>query len=291
MCVWSYLKTGWRDKVLTDKIVPNHHTSPFESAKQFDENGNEFWSARDLMVILEYLSFRNFKPVIEKAIAACDNSNYSSEDHFAEVRKMVPTGSGASRAINDYHLSRYACYLIIQNADPSKEMVALGQSYFAIQTRKQELFEQANDDEKRLMLRDEMRRHNTALVAAAQESGVETSMDFAIFQNHGYKGLYGLYAKEIKVKKGLKQRDQILDHMGTTELAANLFRATQTEEKLRRDKIRGKDEANRTHYQVGQKVRKAIADIGGTMPEELPAEENINTVAKRLKKDEKKRMK
>ena len=187
---------------------------------------------------------------------------------------MVGIGSGAMRKIDDFHLSRYACYLIVQNANPSKEVVALGQTYFAIQTRKQELAEQLpelTEDERRLTIRNELTRHNAQLADAANAAGVIKSLDYAIFQNEVYKGLYGgLVAKDIHNRKKLKKSQQILDHMGSAELAANLFRATQTEEKLRKDKIKGKIKANETHYEVGQKVRKAIADIGGTMPENLP---------------------
>jgi DNA-damage-inducible protein D len=269
---------------LTDKLTPDHR-SPFEQAKKQDERGNEYWTARSLQKILEYTEWRNFETAITKAIQACENSGYDPDDHFVGVNKMVTLGSGAKRRVKDYNLSRYACYLIIQNADPDKTMVALGQTYFAVQTRKQELFEQSSEDEKRVMLRSELKKHNSALVAAAQEAGVETSFDFAIFQNHGYQGLYGgLDAKGIHKRKGLKKSQQILDHMGSTELAANLFRATQTEEKLRRDKIKGKAAANRTHFQVGQKVRQTIKDLGGTMPEDLPTEESIKKVEKRLQK-------
>lgn len=196
------------------------------------------------------------------------------ENHFGEVTEMVGIGSGAMRKIDDFHLSRYACYLIVQNANPSKEVVALGQTYFAIQTRKQELAEQLpelTEDERRLTIRNELTRHNAQLADAANAAGVIKSLDYAIFQNEVYKGLYGgLVAKDIHNRKKLKKSQQILDHMGSAELAANLFRATQTEEKLRKDKIKGKIKANETHYEVGQKVRKAIADIGGTMPENLP---------------------
>lgn len=198
---------------------------------------------------------------------------------------MVHIGSGATRELSSVKLSRYACYLIIQNADPSKEMVALGQTYFAVQTRKQEVFEQASEEEKRLMLRNEMKKHNSALADAANDAGVKTSLDFAVFQNHGYKGLYGGFGvKEIHEIKGLKKSQKILDHMGSTELAANLFRATQTEEKLRRENIIGKGRANKTHYEVGQKVRQTISELGGTMPEDLQAEESIKSVERKLQR-------
>lgn len=269
---------------MTDKPI-NDHVSPFEEARQIDEYGNEFWSARDLQVILEYLNFRNFESAIEKAKKACENSGQLIEDHFAQSRKMVQIGSGAIRSLKDYRLSRYACYLIIQNADPAKEIVALGQTYFAVQTRKQEVFEQATEDERRVMLRDELRKHNTQLADAAYQAGVLTTIDFAVFQNHGYKGLYGgLDAKGIHARKGLKKSQKILDHMGSTELAANLFRATQTEEKIRRENIQGKDEANQTHFDVGAKVRQTIRELGGTMPEDLPAHEDVKKVERRLQR-------
>ena len=187
---------------------------------------------------------------------------------------MVELGSGAVREIKDIMLSRYACYLIVQNADPKKEVVALGQTYFAVQTRKQELqeeFDSLDEDQKRLAIRNELKEHNKSLAEAAQHAGVETPLDYAIFQNHGYQGLYGgLGAKQIHQRKGLKKNQQILDHMGSTELAANLFRATQTDEKLRRENIQGKSNANQTHFEVGAKVRQTIKELGGTMPEDLP---------------------
>lgn len=268
---------------MTDKPVGSH--SPFEQIKRINEHGSEYWSARELMKILDYLSFRNFLPVIEKAIVSCENSGQPASDHFAHVRNMIETGKGARRRVEDYNLSRYACYLVVQNADPEKEMVALGQTYFAVQTRKQELFEQATEDEKRVILRQEMRIHNKHLSATARDAGVETSLDFAIFQNHGYKGLYGgLDAQGIRKRKGLSKSQDILDHMGSTELAANLFRATQTDEKIRREGIKGKYRANQAHYEVGRKVRKTIEDLGGTMPEDLPTAESIKKLESKARK-------
>jgi DNA-damage-inducible protein D len=189
---------------------------------------------------------------------------------------MVDIGSGAKRQVEDFRLSRYACYLIVQNGDPGKPVIANGQTYFAMQTRRQELadsakFSQLGEDEKRLAIRNELATHNKHLAAAAKDAGVETPLDYAIFQDHGYKGLYGgLGNKEIHARKDLKKSQKILDHMGSTELAANLFRATQTEEKLRRDQVQGKTHANKTHFDVGRKVRQTIAELGGTMPESLP---------------------
>lgn len=246
----------------------------FESIKHINENGQEFWFARELQSVLEYVQWRRFSEVIERAKIACKNSGIEVSDHFAEVGKMVDIGSGAERKISDIQLSRYACYLIVQNGDPRKEVIAVGQTYFAVKTRQQELiedYEELSEDQKRLAIRNEMKRHNTLLAAAAHDAGIIEPLDYARFQNYGYMGLYGgLKAKDIKQKKGLKKNQEILDHMGSTELAANLFRATQTEEKLRREQIQGKSEANKTHYEVGQKVRQTIKDLGGTMPEDLP---------------------
>lgn len=257
------------------KGIKQYSNQTFEDIKQINEYGGEYWEARELQVVLEYAKWGNFVKVIEKAKEACRNSQLNVEDHFADVGKMVDIGSGTKRAIDDMHLSRYACYLIVQNSDPRKEVVALGQTYFAIQTRRQEQADhiaQLNEDAKRLAIRNELKEHNKKLVEAAKTAGVETSLEYAIFQDHGYMGLYGgLRAKDIHNQKGLKKSQKILDHMGSTELAANLFRATQAEEKLRRDHVQGKTQANRTHLVVGAKVRKTIEELGGTMPEDLPA--------------------
>lgn len=259
----------------------------FEQIKRQTSEGKEFWSSRDLARVLDYADYRNFEQVIAKAKQASFKSGQRIEDHFVDVTEMIDLPKGAQRAIAVTYLSRYACYLIIQNADPTKEVVALGQSYFAVQTRRQELSDQATEDERRLMLREEMKLHNVKLAGAAKDAGVIEPMDYAIFQNHGYQGLYGgLGQKEIHAKKGLKKSQQILDHMGSTELAANLFRATQTEEKLRREGIKGKAAANKTHKEVGAKVRQTIKELGGTMPEVLPAEESIKAVERRVKKQQ-----
>lgn len=253
--------------------------SVFDRIRRTNEAGSEFWSSRDLAATLAYTDYRNFMLVVGKAKAACFNSGQRIDDHFVEVNEMVDIGSGAQREITTVFLSRYACYLVIQNADPSKEVVALGQTYFAVQTRRQELSDQATEEERRLLLRDEMKLHNVKLAEAAKGAGVIQPMDYAIFQNHGYMGLYGgLDQRAIHARKGLKQSEKILDHMGSTELAANLFRATQTEEKLRREGIKGKDKANRTHKEVGAKVRQTIQELGGTMPENLPAAESIKKI-------------
>lgn len=261
---------------MADTPSTNTHHDSFEGIRREDEHGNEFWSARELAPLLEYPQWRNFVPVIEKAKHACERSGNEVADHFADVRKMVGIGSGAQREVPDVHLSRYACYLIVQNGDPTKPVIANGQTYFAIQTRRQELedseqFTALSEDEKRLAIRKELAAHNKYLAAAAQDAGVESPQDYAIFQDHGYRGLYGgLGAKGIHAKKGLKKSHKILDYMGSTELAANLFRATQAEEKLRRDNVQGKRQANQTHFEVGQKVRQTIGELGGTMPENLP---------------------
>lgn len=281
---------------MTDKRAVEQHHETFESIRQFDEQGNEYWLARDLQPLLEYAAWDKFKRVIEKAMEACRQSGHEVEDHFSQTAKMVDIGSGAKREIEDYRLSRYACYLIVQNGDPSKPVIANGQTYFALQTRRQELrddeeFARLSENEKRLAIRNELAEHNKYLAAAAKDAGVETPLDYAIFQDHGYKGLYGSRgAKEIHALKGLKKNQKILDHMGSTELAANLFRATQTEEKLRRDKVRGKQKANQTHYEVGKKVRQTIDELGGTMPESLPTpEESIKQLESAQKKLEKKK--
>ena len=265
------------------------HSSVFESVKKVNDNGVEYWLARDFQTILQYSSWDKFLNVVEKAKEACRNSGHNPADHFSHMVKMVSIGSGAQRETEDIKLSRYACYLVIQNADPTKEIVALGQTYFAMQTRRQELSDEfgkfESDEEKRLFLRQQMKEHNRYLASAAKEAGVVKSLDYAIFQDHGYKGLYGgLGQVDIHRRKYLKKGQKILDHMGSTELAANLFRATQTEDKLRRENIRGKDKANQTHFEVGKKVRQTIKELGGTMPESLPSAENIKKIESKNKK-------
>lgn len=259
----------------------------FERIKRVNPAGAEFWSARELARVLEYTDFRNFIAVITKAREACAHSGHGVSDHFVETNEMVGIGSGAQRPIEDWALSRYACYLVIQNADPNKPLVALGQSYFAVQTRRQELAddEVVKEEKTRLFLRGEMSKHNKKLAGMAKQAGVVQPVDYAIFMDHGYRGLYGgLSKRDIHARKRLKPKEHILDHMGSTELAANLFRATQAEEKLRRENVRNKDQANRIHNEVGRKVRKTIQELGGTMPENLPVAENIQKVASREKK-------
>lgn len=261
----------------------------FESIKHINEYGQEYWLARELQYALEYTEWRNFLTVIDKAKTACENSGQVVDECFVDVNKTSPMPNGGVKRINDIMLSRYACYLIVQNGDPRKQIIAVGQTYFAVKTRQQELidnYEELTEDQKRLAIRQEMKRHNTALADAAHNAGVIEPMDYAIFQNYGYMGLYGgLKAQDIRQRKGLKRSQDILDHMGSTELAANLFRATQTEEKLRRDNVKGKGKANRTHYEVGAKVRQTIAELGGTMPENLPTpEKSIGQIEREQKK-------
>lgn len=260
---------------MSEISIYDEHT--FESIKHINEDGQEYWLARELQGVLEYVQWRRFSDTIERAKLACKNSGYEIEDHFADVGKMVGIGSGAERQVDDVMLSRYACYLIVMNGDPRKEIIAVGQTYFAVKTRQQELienYEELTEDQKRLAIRNEMIAHNKSLAEAAQMAGIVDAKDYAIFQNMGYQGLYGgLGAKEIHARKGLKKSQKILDHMGSTELAANLFRATQTDEKIRRENIHGKNKANQVHYEVGAKVRQTIKDIGGTMPEDLPTPE------------------
>ena len=267
----------------------NYSDSTFESIKHINDYGQEFWYARELQIALEYKQWRRFCGVIDKAKEACKNSGYTISDHFADIGKMVDIGSSAHREIQDFELSRYACYLIVMNGDSSKEIIALGQTYFAVKTRQRELIENFDDlteDKKRLAIRGEMITHNKSLAEAAKMAGISDSRDYAIFQNCGYQGLYGgLGVKDIHKRKGLKKNQKILDHMGSTELAANLFRATQTDEKLRREQIQGKKKANQTHYEVGKKVRQTIQELGGTMPEDLPTPtKSIKQIEKEQKK-------
>ena len=271
---------------MTKKEVTTYSQKTFESIKHIDENGTEFWYARELQVALEYAQWRRFQESIERAKSACEASGLDMADHFADVGKMVDLGSGSQRKIADIKLSRYACYLIVMNGDPRKEVIALGQTYFAVKTRQQEIADdlaQLSEDDKRLAIRDEVTIRNKFLASSAKAAGVVTPADYAVFQNCGYQGLYnGLGMKDIHKRKGLKKNEQILDHMGATELAANLFRITQTDDKLRRENIKGKEKANETHFAVGKKVRQTIAELGGTMPEDLPTPEKS---IKMLKKE------
>lgn len=280
------------NKALTEEEQNSYTESLFESIKHINEYGEEFWYARELQVALDYKRWDKFQNVITKAIEACKNSGNKVDDHFSHVGKIVEAGV-TYKNVGDIQLSRYACYLIVQNGDSRKKVIALGQTYFAVKTRQQELIENFNDlteDKKRLAIRNEMKVHNKSLAEAANLSGISDPRDYAIFQNRGYQGLYGgLGRKEIHERKRLKKSQDILDHMGSTELAANLFRATQTDEKLRNDKIIGKEAANRTHYEVGRKVRQTIKELGGTMPEDLPTPtKSIKQIEREQKKLEEK---
>lgn len=268
----------------------------FEDIKGVRADGSEFWSARELAPVLDYTKWENFSKVINRAMLACKNSGFEIADHFPEVRKMVDIGSGAERKLKDYELSRYACYLIVQNGDPRKEVIALGQTYFAIQTYRQEIadkFNQLDEDNKRLVIRGDVKQWNQLLAEAAHDAGVITNDEFAMFQNAGYMGLYGgMTVDDIHNKKNLAIRDKILDYMGSEELIANLFRISQAESKLRRENIQGADAARDAHYVVGREVRAAIERVGGVMPEDLPTpeksisqieREQLNALKKRKK--------
>src|SRR3989339_139034 len=265
------------------EIIPVGPHKNFEQIRKIDENGIEYWEARELMPLLGYKEWRKFEGVIKKAKDSCQNSGQVIHNHFGDAAKMVSIGSGATTRIPDYKLSRYACYLIAQNGDPRKQEIANAQTYFAIQARKQELFQQLTDEQKRIFIRGEVTAGNKKLFATAQNAGVS---NFGKFNNSGYMGLYGMPKEQIQIKKGIG-KDDILDRAGTTELAANLFRITQTDEIIRKDNIKGEGNANFCHFNVGSKVRKTIEDIGGTMPEALPPEKHI----KELKKEHRKLLK
>ena len=265
----------------------NYTNQTFEDIKHTDENGIEFWYARELMKILEYKQWRRFENVIDKAKQACENSGISVFEHFADVGKLSKRANNAEVVIKDYKLTRYACYLIAQNGDSRKKVIALAQTYFAVQTRKQEISEKEysslTEDEKRFYQRNLTKKGNYSLNQAAKNAGVK---NFDKFHNSGYKGLYnGETADDIAKRKGLRYREDILDNMGSEELAANLFRITQTESKLKRDNISTEKEANRTHYNIGKNIREVIAKNGGTMPEDLPTPKKS---LKQLEKENKK---
>lgn len=265
----------------------------FDDIKRTDENGQEWWSSRDLAKALDYANYRRFLEVMRKAWKACYNSGVNPYDHFVVSDEMVQIGSNAERQIDSIKLSRYACYLSVQNADSTKTIVAQAQTYFAMQTRRAELLLDepfTEEEQKRLLLRGEMKTHNKRLASAARGAGVLSNKDYGIFQNAGYKGLYGgLDKQDIHRLKGLTRTQDILDHMGSTELAANLFRATQTEEKLRRESIQGREAANRAHFEVGAKVRQTIRELNGTMPEDLPATDSVRKLEARQKRLESKK--
>nr|DAN35888.1 MAG TPA: DNA-damage-inducible protein D [Caudoviricetes sp.] len=260
----------------------------FESIKHIDADGEEWWSSRELARVLTYADYRHFLVVMRKAWAAAQNAGANAANHFVVFAEKVSIGSNAERQIDTVRMTRYACYLTVQNADPSKTIVAQAQTYFAYQVRRAEKYLDApftEEEAKRLLLRGELKKHNQHLFSAAKDAGVITNKDYGIFQNEGYKGLYGgLDQDDIHERKGLNRNQRILDHMGSTELAANLFRATQTEDKLRRDGIKGKANANRTHFEVGRKVRDTIREIGGTMPEDLPTPESIKRLENKQKR-------
>lgn len=253
------------------------HVSPFETIRLESEAGVEYWSARDLAKVLGYTKWDKFLNAIQRAEVACENSGQDVADHFQEATKVVSLGKGAKREVEDVHMSRYGCYLLVQNADPTKAAVAMGQTYFAVQTRRQEQTDIAealsgmSEDQRRLYLRGEITIYNRRLADAAQQAGVLESRDFAIFNDHGYRGLYGgLGTRDIHRRKGLKTSQHILDHMGAEEMGANIFRITQTEAKLRLEDVQGKQAANQTHFEVGRKVRQTIRELGTALPEDLP---------------------
>ncbi len=245
----------------------------FEAIKHTADDGTEFWYARELSEILEYVQWRNFSKVLERAMLACKNSGYEIVNHFADVSKIVEAGA-TTKPVADFKLTRFACYLIVQNGDPRKEVIALGQTYFAIQTRRQEVadyFNQLDEDNKRLVIRGDIKQWNQMLAEAAHNAGVISNDEYATFQNAGYMGLYGgMKVEDIHQNKRLKKNEKILDFMSSTELIANLFRISQTEEKLKKDKASTADAANEIHFIVGKEVRGTIERVGGTMPEDLP---------------------
>jgi len=264
---------------MTNEITPSAPHKDFEGIKKIDENGIEYWETRELLPLLGYEKWEKAEEVVMRAARACINSSQDVDNHFHQTGKMVKIGSNTVRKVRDYKLDRYACYLIAQNGDPNKPEIALAQTYFAIQTRKQEVFEQLPDMAKRLFIRDEVVDHNKRLFKTAKQAGVS---HFGLFNDAGYRGLYGMSVADVEKKKGIKKRE-LLDRAGSTELAANLFRITQTDEKLKKDKIRDERIATNTHFMVGGKVRQTIKDIGGELPENLPTEKHIRQLKKKLK--------
>ncbi len=267
----------------------------FEDIKHVDENGEEFWLARELQVALEYAEWRNFSKSIDRAMLSCKNSGYEIFDQFVEVNKLIEHGKGGKRSLIDYKLTRYACYLIVQNGDPRKEVIALGQTYFAIQTRRAEVhnyFNQLDEDNKRLVVRGNIKQWNQMLAETAHNAGVITNQEFADFQNAGYMGLYGgETVEDIHERKGLQKNERILDFMSSNELVANLFRITQADEKIRNEKIQGADNALDAHFEVGKIVREAIKQTGGTMPEKMQTPRSSITEVERKQLDKMKRSK
>lgn len=267
----------------TKGIVINSLNKDFEGIKKIDENGIEYWEARELMIVLGYPKWEKAEDVIARAARACINSGQAVDNHFHRAVKMVDIGSNTVRQVRDWKLDRYACYLIAQNGDPKKQEIAMAQTYFAIQTRKHEIFEQLSEADKRLFIRGQVTEHNKKLFKTAKKAGVTS---FGSFNDAGYKGLYGMPLAEIEKKKEIK-KGELLDRAGATELAANLFRITQTDEKIKNDNIKGNYNATQTHFMVGGKVRQTIKDIGGTLPENLQPEKHI----KELKSEKKKLLK
>jgi DNA-damage-inducible protein D len=265
---------------MAKEIITNSLNKDFENIKKVDKNGVEYWEARELMSILGYEKWQNAEETIARAAKACINSGQDVDNHFTDVSKMVRIGSDSVRKVRDWKLDRYACYLIAQNGDPKKPEIAMAQTYFAIQTRKQEIFKQMTETDKRLFIRGEVTAENKKLFSTAKRAGVTR---FGSFNDAGYRGLYGMPLNEIENRKGIK-KGELLDRSGTTELAANLFRITQTDEKIKKDNIRGDGSASSAHFMVGGKIRQTIKDIGGTTPENLSPERHI----KELKSEKKK---
>lgn len=275
---------------MTNEIVVTSINKDFESIKKIDENGVEYWEARELMPILGYPNWQKAEDVIARAAKACINSGQDVDNHFNQLVKMVRIGSDSVRKVGDWKLDRYACYLIAQNGDPNKQEIALAQTYFAIQTRKQEVFEHLSEAEKRLFIRGEVSEENKKLFSTAKQAGVRK---FGSFNDAGYRGLYGMRLQDVENKKGIK-KGELLDRAGKTELAANLFRITQTDEKIKKDNVKGDTQAASAHFMVGGKVRQTIKDIGGTTPENLAPERNIKELKsekKKILKDAKKKAK
>ncbi len=268
---------------MTNEITPSAPHKDFESIKKLDENGIEYWEARELLPILGYEKWQNAEEVVGRAARACINSGQDVDNHFTKLSKMVKIGSNTVREVVNYKLDRYACYLIAQNGDPKKQEIAMAQTYFAIQTRRQEIFEQLPDTSKRLFIRNQVSDYNKKLFKTAKNAGVSK---FGLFNDAGYQGLYGASLSDIEKKKGIK-KGELLDRSGSTELAANLFRIKQTDEKIKKDKIQGDRAASQTHFMVGGKVRQTIKEIGGTTPEQLPPEKHIKEIKKELKHLEK----
>lgn len=275
-----------------EQEIATSGASPFDAIRHVDEQGNEYWSARELYKLLGYSSWQKFQYAIVQAQKACEQSSQKIADHFNLQVKMVPLGSGAQRKTNDYHLSRYACYLCIQNADPTgKPIVSLAQTYFAVQTRRQELADQMAslpEDQKRLLYRSEMAVLNQQLNEAAKRAGVVKPEHFGIFTDHGYKGLYaGETENMIHARKNLREGERILDFMGSDESIANAFRASLARQRLDRDNVKDREQANQIHFQAGRKVRQTIEEFGGTMPEDLPTPEKS---IQQLQREEQKRL-